>query len=141
VGRGFAARFDFPDAPQLTTLGEDIAEGQAGSGTSNFPANTVMAQRYDGVSGQVLSASAYLGSSATGNMRIGLYADNAGEPGALIATTEAVNEDSPYDVGMFIPGTHGNGALMAQVGLTRAVSFASPARKPRNIVFSCGCSS
>ena len=34
-----------------------------------------------------------------------------------------VNEDSPYDVGMFIPGTHGNGALMAQVVLTRAVSF------------------
>jgi hypothetical protein len=49
VGRGFAARFDFPDAQQLTTLGETIAEGQAGSGTSNFPANTVMAQRYDGV--------------------------------------------------------------------------------------------
>jgi hypothetical protein len=89
VGRGFAARFAFPDAPQLTTLGETIAEGQAGGGTSNFPANTVMAQRYDGVSGQVLSASAYLGSSASGNMRMGLYADNAGEPGALIATTEA----------------------------------------------------
>ena len=35
-----------------------------------------------------------------------------------------VNEDSPYDVGMFIPGTHGDGALMAQVVLTRAVSFA-----------------
>jgi hypothetical protein len=35
-----------------------------------------------------------------------------------------VNEDSPYDVGMFIPGTHGNGALMAQVVLSRAVSFA-----------------
>ena len=31
---------------------------------------------------------------------------------------------SPYDVGMFIPGTHGNGALMAQLVLTRAVSFA-----------------
>jgi hypothetical protein len=31
---------------------------------------------------------------------------------------------SPYDVGMFIPGIHGNGALMAQVVLTRAVSFA-----------------
>ncbi len=88
VGRGFAARLDFPDAPQFATLGEDIAEGQAGSGTSNFPANTVMAQRYTGIAGQVLSASAYLGSSATGNMRIGLYADNAGEPGALIATTE-----------------------------------------------------
>ena len=27
-------------------------------------------------------------------------------------------------LGMFIPGTHGNGALMAQVVLTRAVSFA-----------------
>jgi hypothetical protein len=27
VGRGFAARFDFADAPQLTTLGESIAEG------------------------------------------------------------------------------------------------------------------
>jgi hypothetical protein len=80
VGRGFAAQFDFPDAPQLTTLGESIAEGQAGSGSSNFPANTVMAQRYEGVSGLVLSASAYLGSSASGNMRIGLYADNAGEP-------------------------------------------------------------
>jgi hypothetical protein len=89
VGRGFAGRFQFPDAPQLTTLGESIAEGQAGSGSSNFPANTVMAQRYDAVSGQVLSASAYLGSSASGNMRIGLYADAAGEPGALIATTEA----------------------------------------------------
>jgi hypothetical protein len=71
------------------TLGESIAEGQAGSGTSNFPADTVMAQRYDGISGQVLSASTYLGSSASGNMRIGLYADNGGEPGALIATTEA----------------------------------------------------
>jgi hypothetical protein len=35
-----------------------------------------------------------------------------------------INEDSPYDVGMFIPGTHGNGALLAQVVLTRAVSFA-----------------
>jgi hypothetical protein len=35
-----------------------------------------------------------------------------------------VNEDSPCDVGMFIPGTHGNGALLAQVVLTRAVSFA-----------------
>ena len=88
VGRGFAARLDFPDAPQFATLGEDIAEGQAGSGTSNFPANTVMAQRYTGIAGQVLSASAYLGSSASGNMRIGLYADNAGEPGALIAITE-----------------------------------------------------
>jgi hypothetical protein len=88
VGRGFAGRFDFPDEPQLTTLGEDIAEGQAGGGSSNFPANTVMAQRYDGVDGQVLSASVYLGSSASGNMRMGIYADNAGEPGALIAATE-----------------------------------------------------
>jgi hypothetical protein len=35
-----------------------------------------------------------------------------------------VNEDSPYDVGMFIPGTQSNGALMAQVVLTRAVSLA-----------------
>ena len=35
-----------------------------------------------------------------------------------------VNEDSPYDVGMFIPGSHGNGALLAQVVLTRAVSLA-----------------
>jgi hypothetical protein len=31
---------------------------------------------------------------------------------------------SPYVVGMFIPGTHGNGAPMAQVVLARAVSFA-----------------
>ena len=35
-----------------------------------------------------------------------------------------VNEDSPYDVGMFIPGTHVNGALMAQLVLTRGVGFA-----------------
>jgi hypothetical protein len=35
-----------------------------------------------------------------------------------------INEDSPYDVGMFIPGTQANGALLAQVVLTRAVSFA-----------------
>jgi hypothetical protein len=39
VGRGFGARFNFPDAPQFATLGETIAEGQAGGGTSNFPAN------------------------------------------------------------------------------------------------------
>ena len=37
----------------------------------------------------MLSASAYLGSSASGNMRMVLYGDNAGEPGALIATSEA----------------------------------------------------
>ena len=37
----------------------------------------------------MLTASAYLGSAASGNMRIGLYADSAGEPGAQIATTEA----------------------------------------------------
>jgi hypothetical protein len=66
-----------------------LAEVQTGGGTSNFPANTVMAQRYEGLSGQVLSASAYLGSSASGSMRIGLYADNAGELGALIATAAA----------------------------------------------------
>jgi hypothetical protein len=36
-----------------------------------------------------------------------------------------VNEDSPYDVGMFIPGMHGNGAFLAQVVPTRAVSFAN----------------
>ena len=35
-----------------------------------------------------------------------------------------VNEDSPYDVGMFIPDNQSNGALMAQVVLTRALSFA-----------------
>src|ERR687892_2544949 len=71
VGRGFAARFDFPDAPQLTTLGETIAEGQAGGGTSNFPANTVMAQRYTALAGRVVSASAYLG-GGSGDMQIGI---------------------------------------------------------------------
>jgi hypothetical protein len=35
-----------------------------------------------------------------------------------------VNEDSPYDVGTFIPGTHGNGALMAQLVFDRDVAFA-----------------
>jgi hypothetical protein len=35
-----------------------------------------------------------------------------------------INKDSPYDVGMFIPGTPANGALLAQVVLTRAISFA-----------------
>jgi hypothetical protein len=36
----------------------------------------------------VLSASAYLGNSASGNMENGLYADNAGEPGALLGSSE-----------------------------------------------------
>ena len=36
-----------------------------------------------------MSGDASLGAVASGNMRIGLYADNAGEPGALIATSEA----------------------------------------------------
>jgi hypothetical protein len=43
VGRGFAAKFDFPDAPQLTSLGEAIAEGQAGGAASAFEAGKVMA--------------------------------------------------------------------------------------------------
>jgi hypothetical protein len=87
VGRGFAGRFQFPDAPQLTTLGESIAEGQAGSGASNFPASTVMAQRYAAVGGRVLSAFAYLG-GGSGDMQIGVYADAAGEPGALLGASE-----------------------------------------------------
>jgi hypothetical protein len=32
-------------------------------------------------------------------------------------------EDKPFVIGMFIPGTHGNGALMAQVVFDRAVEF------------------
>jgi hypothetical protein len=82
VGRGFSARFDFPDAPQLTTVATindvgDVAITAAASGQM---------LRFNGASW--------------------------------------VNEDSPYDLGMFIPGTHGNGALLAQVVLTRAVSCA-----------------
>jgi hypothetical protein len=87
VGRGLAARFEFPDAPQLVMLGETIAEGQAGGGTSNFPGNTVMAQRYAAVGGRVLSAFAYLGGGSA-SMQIGIYADAAGEPGALLAVSE-----------------------------------------------------
>jgi hypothetical protein len=34
-----------------------------------------------------------------------------------------VNEDTPYLLSMFIPGTHGNGALMAQHVFDRDVSF------------------
>jgi hypothetical protein len=46
-------------------------------------------------------------------------------PGRNVPTSvDQVVSFSPYDVGMFIPGTHGNGALLAQVVLTRAVSFA-----------------
>jgi hypothetical protein len=58
VGRGFAGRLDFPDA---------------------FEADTVMAQRYAAVGGQVLSAAAYLG-GGSGSMQLGIYADAAGEP-------------------------------------------------------------
>jgi hypothetical protein len=89
VGRGFVGRFEFADSPQLMTLGENVAEGQGGGSQSSFEADTVMAQRYAAVGGRMLSASAYLGNSGSGNMENGLYADNAGEPGALIATTEA----------------------------------------------------
>jgi hypothetical protein len=32
-------------------------------------------------------------------------------------------EEKPFVIGMFIPGTHGNGALMAQVVFDRAVDF------------------
>ncbi len=62
--------------------------------------------------------------------------DQLGDVSDVVVTTPAqgqvlrrngssqwVNEDTPYDLGMFIPGTHGNGALMAQLVLTRAVSF------------------
>jgi hypothetical protein len=87
VGRGFTGRFQFPDAPQLQMLGETIAEGQAGGASSAFEAGTVMAQRYAAVGGRVLRASAYLG-GGSGDMQIGIYADAAGEPGALLATSE-----------------------------------------------------
>jgi hypothetical protein len=87
VGRGFGARFGFPDAPQLVTLGESIAEGQSGGSLSSFQADTVMAQRYAAPAGRVLSASAYLG-GGSGDLRIGIYADAAGEPGALLGASE-----------------------------------------------------
>jgi hypothetical protein len=87
VRRGFAGRFPFPDAPQLTTIGETIAEGQAGGASSAFEAAKVMAQRYTAISGRVVSASAYLG-GGSGDMQIGLYADAAGEPGVLLGASE-----------------------------------------------------
>jgi hypothetical protein len=87
VGRGFAGRLEFPDAPQLTILGENIAEGQSGGASSAFEADTVMAQRYAAISGRVLRASAYLG-GGSGDMQIGIYADAAGEPGALLGASE-----------------------------------------------------
>jgi hypothetical protein len=87
VGRGFGARFDFPDAPQLEMVGEQIAEGQAGGGSSAFEAGRVMAQRYPAIGGRVLRASAYLG-GGSGDMQIGIYVDAAGEPGALLAASE-----------------------------------------------------
>jgi hypothetical protein len=56
---------------------------------------------------------------------IGDVVITAAAPGQMLRFNGAswVNEDSPYDVGMFIPGIHGNGALMAQLVLTRSVSF------------------
>jgi hypothetical protein len=102
VSRGFAGRFAFPDAPQLITLGEIIAEGQAGGASSAFEADLVMAQRYVAIGGRVLSASAYLG-GGSGDMRIGLYADDAGEPGALLCASEikAVTSTSSGHWGTF----------------------------------------
>jgi RadC-like JAB domain len=88
VGRGFVGRFEFADSPQLMTLGENVAEGQGGGSQSSFEADTVMAQRYAAVGGRMLSASAYLGNSGSGNMENGLYADNAGEPGASLGASE-----------------------------------------------------
>jgi hypothetical protein len=87
VGRGFAGRFQFPDAPQLVMLGETIVEGQAGGSLSSFQADTVMAQRYAAPGGRVLSAFAYLGGGSC-DMQIGIYANAAGEPGALLAVSE-----------------------------------------------------
>jgi hypothetical protein len=47
---------------------------------------TVMTQRYAAVGGRMLSASAYLG-GASRSMRIGIYADDAGEPIALVGAS------------------------------------------------------
>jgi hypothetical protein len=66
LGRGFPSRPAGMTAHAIVEIGEAIAEGQAGSGTSNFQANQLMAQRYDGVTGLVLSCSAYLASSQHG---------------------------------------------------------------------------
>jgi hypothetical protein len=88
VGRGFPATLAIPTVNVVVEIGEDIAEGQSGSGTSNFAGNDIFAQRYDGMVGHVLSLSAYLGSSASGSMTMALYADDGNEAGDLIAETE-----------------------------------------------------
>jgi hypothetical protein len=46
-----------------------------------------MAQRYAAITGHVVRATAYLG-GGSGDMQIGLYADAAGEPGALLGASE-----------------------------------------------------
>jgi hypothetical protein len=47
-------------------------------------------------------------------------------PGHMLRRNGAsqwVNEESPYDLSFFLPGTYSSGALMAQVVLDRAVTF------------------
>ena len=88
VGRGFPATLAIPTVNVVVEIGEDIAEGQSSVSGRAFDANNIFVQRYDGLAGHVLSCSAYLASSASGNMRMALYEDSGGLPGALIATTE-----------------------------------------------------
>ena len=47
-------------------------------------------------------------------------------PGHMLRRNGAnqwVNEETPYDLSFFLPGTYSGGALMAQVVLDRAVTF------------------
>jgi len=87
VGRGFPGTRLFEGAVALVSFGEVIAEGQAGAGTSGFQGDRVLAQRYTvPEDGEIGSLGGYLaGGSAT--MRMAVYADDGGEPGALLAAS------------------------------------------------------
>jgi hypothetical protein len=65
-----------------------------------------MARRYAALGGRVLSASAYLG-GGSGSMQIGIYADDADEPGILLGASETSTTAMPARRRrtMPIPGT------------------------------------
>jgi hypothetical protein len=73
--------------PVFEIVGEPDASGTCGA-TRAFEANSAFAQRYlAGHDGKVVSLFAYFSGTAAANFRLALYANDSGQPGALIAQT------------------------------------------------------
>jgi hypothetical protein len=103
---GFVAP-DGGEDPIFEDYGDGDGATQCGS-TRAWQANDMMAQQYQVPStGLVVSVSAWL-SSLSGNMRMGLYADSAGVPGALLAepAPKAVTGPSHWQEFAFDPADY-----------------------------------